>query len=64
MAAIDELKAQRLEVQATIDSLNVQRVRVIAQQQALLARINVYAERRTALNQAIRDLTDGWTPAP
>lgn len=64
MASIDELKAQRDEIQSTIEALQVQRQRAVSQAQALQARIDAKQARKAVVVQAIRDLTDTRAPAP
>ena len=75
MAAIDDLKEQRLEVIASIAAfverratLVAARARVFDEQSARIdaldTRLVQLRAQRDSLNLAIRDLTDNWTPAP
>jgi cell division protein FtsB len=73
MAAIDDLKAQRLEVIDSIAAFADRRAVLVAARQkvfddqstriaALDVRLATLRAQRDSLNLAIRDLTDGWNP--
>lgn len=64
MAAIDELKAQRDDINNTIDALTAQKAALQARIDYLNARIASARDRKSTVIQAIRDLGDAWTPEP
>lgn len=64
MDAIDELKAQRDDLLAQIDSLQAQKVSHQGRIDFLNARIAAVRASKDVVVQAIRDLTDNWNPVP
>jgi len=65
MAAIDELKTERDLLQLSLDAARAEKQQLTDHIGAnIQPRIDALVARKTALVQAIRDLTDSWNPAP